>query len=604
MQMPAKPPMPTFEVYKRALLMLWHERALAAALTAAGMVIAIVQVYEQKLFGWVVDALAKGEGAFGVIGLWAALGLGAILASVVVAVAADRLAHRRRLAAMGLVFEQAIGLPISYHAEKGSGAVVRTILAGTDALFWLWLSFMREQLTAIVGILFLIPVALQIDVRMSAILGVLAVVYLVLNILVVERTSAGQAAIEGYHNNVYGRVGDVLGNVTVVQSYTRLGAEMQAMRSLMNDLLSAQYPVLTWWGLLTVLTRAAATITMVVVFAVGALLVQKGEATVGTIVTFVGFANLLIGKLDQLSGFVVRIYQQAPTLRTYFELLDTKASVSDRPGVPDVTAVAGRVVFDDVCFQYGTGSQGVFNVKFEAKKGETIALVGPTGSGKTTTLALLQRMRNPDTGRILIDGTDITDVTVNSVRHSIAVVFQDAGLFNRSIGENIRIGRPDATDAEVARAAGLAEAHEFINQKPGGYSFVIGERGLSLSGGERQRLAIARAILKDAPILILDEATSALDAETEAKIKRALDTLREGRTTFIIAHRLSTVADADTILVLDKGRIVERGSFRSLVADKGLFARLVAEGGFTEPTAPEDEATANAITSGAHDEAG
>jgi ATP-binding cassette subfamily B protein len=185
------------------------------------------------------------------------------------------------------------------------------------------------------------------------------------------------------------------------------------------------------------------------------------------------------------------------------------------------------------------------------------------------------------------------------VRHHIAVVFQDAGLFNRSIADNIRIGRPNATDAEVERAATLAEAHEFISRKPGGYQFVIGERGISLSGGERQRLAVARAILKDAPILILDEATSALDAETEAKIKRALDTLRRGRTTFIIAHRLSTVADADKILVLDKGRIIERGTFRSLIADNGLFARLVREGGFTEPTADD---TGDPIAA-AHDDA-
>jgi ABC-type multidrug transport system fused ATPase/permease subunit len=170
------------------------------------------------------------------------------------------------------------------------------------------------------------------------------------------------------------------------------------------------------------------------------------------------------------------------------------------------------------------------------------------------------------------------------------VVFQDAGLFNRSIAENIRIGRPEASDAEVEKAAKLAEAHDFIAKKPGGYAFVIGERGASLSGGERQRIAIARAILKDAPILILDEATSALDVETEARIKRALDRLRQGRTTFIIAHRLSTVANADRILVLDGGHIVERGNFRELVAQKGLFARLVAEGGFTEPAPQAVEA--------------
>jgi ATP-binding cassette, subfamily B, beta-glucan exporter len=242
----------------------------------------------------------------------------------------------------------------------------------------------------------------------------------------------------------------------------------------------------------------------------------------------------------------------------------------------------------------------VFNLSFEADKGETIALVGPTGSGKTTSLALLQRMRAPDGGRILVDGIDMTDITVNALRANIAVVFQDAGLFNRTIADNIRIGRPDATDADVERAAKLDEANEFILRKPGGYQFIIGERGASLSGGERQRLAVARAILKDAPILILDEATSALDAETEAKIKRALDTLRQGRTTFIIAHRLSTVADADKIMVLDQGRIIERGTFRSLVADNGLFARLVREGGFTEPTHDESGEPVAA----AHDDAG
>jgi ATP-binding cassette, subfamily B, beta-glucan exporter len=583
----------TYRLYRRALALLTAERSLTTAVALSGIAVALVQLAEPILFGRVVDALSRGEGAFPIIGAWAALGLFGIVASVTVAVAADRLAHRRRLAALGEAFERAIILPISYHAEKGSGAVVRTILAGTDALFWSWLSFLREQLTAGVGIVVLVPTAIVMSRTMALILAGLAALYLVLNVLVVRKTSVGQTTVERYHNNVYGRVGDVLGNVTVVQSYGRLAAEMQAMRGIMDELLAAQYPVLTWWGLLTVLTRAAATITMVAVFAVGALLAQRGEITVGEIVAFVAFANLLIAKLDLLSGFAVRVFQYAPTLRSFFELLDASGAVHEKADARPLGEVAGNVRYDDITFRFANSELGVFGISFEAKAGETVALVGPTGAGKTTTLALLQRLRAPESGRIYIDGHDIADVTLASLRHKLAVVFQDAGLFNRSIAENIRIGKPDATDEEVANAARLAEAHDFILKKPGGFQFVIGERGLSLSGGERQRIAIARAILKDAPILILDEATSALDVETESRIKRALDALRAGRTTLIIAHRLSTVVNADTILVLEAGRIVERGSFRALVARHGLFARLVAEGGFTVPESAAPPATAS-----------
>jgi glucan exporter ATP-binding protein len=570
--------------YRRALSLLAPERWLAGGLVGANVVIGVILLAEPILFGRVVDALSTGAGAFSLIGLWAGLGLFGILASMVVALAADRLSHRRRLIAMALAFDQAITLPISYHARKGSGAVIRAIQQGTDCLFGLWLAFMRDHLAALVSIVLLIPTAVTIDVRMAALLFGLGAVYLAANTFVFKRTIDQQGEVERYHRELAGRVGDVLGNVTVVQSYVRFDAESKALRNLMQDLLAAQYPVLSWWAAVMVLTRAASTITMVAIFALGALLVQRGELTVGQVVSFVAFANLLITKLDALSHFFLGLFQQKPAIDAYFELVDTTSPVLDRPGALALNGTRGHVRYEDLAFRFPDGTIGCDNLNFEAKPGETVALVGHTGAGKTTALALLQRLRDPQGGRITVDGTDIRDVTLASLRSSIAVVFQDAGLFNRSIGENIRVGRPGATDAEVQRAAELAGAHEFIVRKQGAYGFLIGERGAALSGGERQRLAIARAILKDAPILILDEATSALDAETEARIKRALDALRKGRTTFIIAHRLSTVANADKILVLERGAIVERGTFRELVAQGGLFARLVAEGGFTEPT--------------------
>ena len=575
--------MSPLQVYARALAMLAPEKSVVTILLIGSIAVAGVQLAEPILFGRVVDSLSKGTDTLPLIGLWAALGLFGILASVLVAVLSDRLAHRRRLGAMGDAFERAITLPVSYHAERGSGAVVRTILAGSESLFWQWLSALREQLTALIGIIFLVPTAIAMDPRMAAILGALAIAYTLLNMLAVRKTSTGQSAVEQYHYDVSGRVGDVLGNVTVVQSYARLSAEAQAMREMMGRLLDAQYPVLTWWGLLTVLQRAAATITMVAIFAAGAVLAQRGELSVGQIVSFVAFANLLIAKLDQLSSFFVRIQQSAPTMRTYFELIDQTSDMADMPGARALPPIEGRVAYEGVTFRFGNSEQGVFDLDIEAAPGQTVALVGPTGSGKTTTLALLQRFRKPQSGRITIDGHDIAGIRLDTLRHAIAVVFQDAGLFNRSIAENIAVGRPSATREEIERAARLAEAHEFISSKPGGYDFVIGERGASLSGGERQRIAIARAILKDAPLLILDEATSALDAETEARIKRALDQLRKGRTTFVIAHRLSTVADADQILVLESGKIVERGTFATLAAGSGVFSRMVSEGGFTVP---------------------
>ena len=565
-------------IYIRSLKILWTEKVMTASLCVAGVFAALVQLYEPIIFGRVIDTLSQKADSVALLITWTALGVFNVVVSVFLAVMADRLAHRQRLAILGRVFERVIGLPVNFHTSQGTGKVVRTILSGTDQLFTLWLAFMREHLPAIVGIIVLVPTAVTMDVRMASLLFCLAFVYSVCNFAILNRTHGGQALVETYHQDVFGRVGDVIGNVTVVQSYTRLTDEIQALQAMMTRLLSAQYPVLTWWGLLTVITRIAATVTMVAIVGLGSYLSMQGEITVGEIVAFTGFSSLLISKLDQVSSFLSKLVMQGTSLRFFFELLDKDDGAVDLPHARALTTATGHISFNNVTYKYGSEGFGVFDLNFEAPAGHTVALVGASGSGKTTTLALLQRLFDPAEGSITFDGTDIREYTIASLRQFVAVVFQDSGLFNRSIAENIRVGKPWATDEEVEAAAVKASAHSFIQKKPGGYNFVIGERGMSLSGGERQRVAIARAVLKDAPVLIFDEATSALDNETELKIQKALTSLRHGKTTFIIAHRLSTVVAADLILVFDQGRIVESGKFLELRHKRGAFARLLEAG--------------------------
>jgi ATP-binding cassette subfamily B protein len=352
--------------------------------------------------------------------------------------------------------------------------------------------------------------------------------------------------------------------------------------------LAAQYPVLRGWAILSVLNRAASTLTIVAIFALGATLHARGEISVGGIVSFVGFSIMLIGRLEQFATFISGLFFQTKSLEDYFFVLDQHPTIVQTPDAIVLPRVRGEVVFDQVSFGYDPVQPALHHLNFRAEAGSTIALVGPTGAGKTTALSLLYRAYDPSSGRISIDGHDIRDVTLDSLRQNIGVVFQDPGMFYRSILDNLRVGNPDAGLVEIENAVAAAEAAAFIARKPEGLETLVAERGRSLSGGERQRLAIARAMLKNAPILVLDEATSALDNATEARIQRALDTLTRGRTTFVIAHRLSTVRNADLILVLDQGRLVEQGRFDELVRQGGLFAQL-AEGGKFAPDAQADD---------------
>ncbi len=304
--------------------------------------------------------------------------------------------------------------------------------------------------------------------------------------------------------------------------------------------------------------------------------VMAGEQTIGDFVLI----NALLMQISiplNFIGFIYReIRQGLADIESMFDLLGVPEEITDKPGAEPLKAVEGTIAFENVHFHYDADRPILKGIDFDVPAGKTVAIVGPSGAGKSTISRLLFRFYDVTDGRILIDGQDVRDVTQESVRHAIGMVPQDTVLFNDTIAYNIRYGRPDATDEEVREAARMAQIHDFIERLPKGYASEVGERGLKLSGGEKQRVAIARTILKSPPILILDEATSALDTHTEQEIQAALDQVSKNRTTLVIAHRLSTVVGADQILVLEAGRIVERGTHADLLAKNGLYASMWA----------------------------
>jgi ATP-binding cassette, subfamily B, bacterial len=467
-------------------------------------------------------------------------------------------------------------LPMSFHQGETIGATMNRINQGIAGCVTAFCETAFNLFPTLLYLVLSVTAMLQMEWRLAIAVIVFAPLPAVIGAWAAPEQMHRERRLVERWNSIYGRFNEVLAGMMTVKGFAMEEEEkrrfMQGVRE-GNEVVRRGVRTDNVTGTLRTLAATAARLTAL---AVGGYLISRQEMTVGTLLAFLGYIGGLFGPVQGLTNTYQTLRKATVSLEAIFSILDAEDVVADGPGASDVRPLRGEVEFRQVSFGYQPGSAVLRGISLTAKPGETIALIGPSGSGKTTLLALLQRFYSLSDGSITVDGVDIKRMTQRSLRSQIGVVFQDAHLFNDTVRANIAYGRPTAAQADVEAAAQAAHAHDFIMALPEGYDTVVRERGSRLSGGQRQRIAIARALLKDPPILILDEATSALDSESEYLIQHALKTLLSGRTAFVIAHRLSTVRDADRIVVIKEGVIAEAGNHTELLAHGGYYTSLVA----------------------------
>lgn len=577
------PPRTLGAFFKWSLSGSWGQLSLAAVLSSLA---GVTEVVSALVLGWVIDAAVGGNPAsffadHGPLIFWSMafylilrpLSYAASSATIQITLGPNLLPlvlsrlHRWTLGQALTFFDNDFAGRIAQKQMQAARAVTDVTTETINTVFFALAS-------VIASVLYLFAVDLWIGVALAVwLLGYLALIrYFIPQ---VRENSAARASSRAM---VTGQVVDTITNIKTVKLFAHAAFEdrvaLKAMEVFRDK--SLEYGVIAAWFRLALMTLAG--ILPVILIGGTLLLWQKGLATPGDLAA----AGAISMRIAQMTGWVsftlMTIYTSVGEVEDGMHTLAAPHTLADAPGAVALPRIRGEIVFDDVTFAYGRQRGGVADINLTIRAGEKLGIVGASGAGKSSLVALLLRLYDTEKGRVLVDGRDVREVTQESLRRQIGMVTQETAMFNRSARDNIAYGRPEATEAEIIAASRAAEAHDFIDsmidhQGRRGYDAFLGERGVKLSGGQRQRIALARAFLKDAPILVLDEATSALDSEVEASIQAALARVMEGKTVLAIAHRLSTIAAMDRIIVMEQGRIVEIGDHASLLARGGVYAR-------------------------------